>query len=485
MAGPLRHDFARTMKSKSVLLSMAVIIALSFALVPLIGLATGPSVSSSGDTAVVGFYSGGTYHFLAYSYNTYGQPVIGTSVNVTLTDSTGAHSSEATTNSSGFASWTLQAVPQGSQVVYSVSVDGSIRGEGSFFSGAVPGEVFSLSGSPISVVVDPANSSHRKVLFFFEGPNGTLPDIYRVYYSYGNPQGPVGGSLNASQMTLLGTPASYLSSFNLPQAPQNATLMSLAVFEAAPPNNLIAGYSEQTVGGTLTPPSPGNVFTSFTGTILAIVVPLMSILIAYNSYGKDRATGVLESVLARPVTRRSLGFSRYLSFVIAVSVALMITIGIAGVISQSLLGEGLPVTFAAYTAGSLIVEAAAFIGIVMLLSQVVRSQGNMILVSVGLWVMLDFFWTVLVFVASAVLSVQVGSGNYLALTIQSSFFNPAQFYSLVGEYLNGISISTGFGGSTPISPATYGLTPLTLALTGAFWVLAPLFGFLYLVVRRD
>ncbi len=484
MTGPLRHDFVRTMKSKSVVLSMVVIIALSFALVPLIGAATNPVLSSAGGTTVLGFYSDSEYRFAAYSYNAYGQPVIGTKVNLTIVDSAGTHTSAAYSNSSGFATWTLQAGPPGIQVSYSVTTGNSQGSQGIFPPGMRPGEVLAVAGAPISVVTDPANSSRREVLFFYEGPNGTLPTMYRLYYRYGS-EGPGVPVMNASQMTVLGAPTSFVSTFELPQAPANSTQMSVGAFESDPPHDLVSGFSQQTVGGSLTPPSPTAVFSSFASTVLAVVTPLMAILVAYNSYGKDRATGVLESVLARPVTRRSLGLSRYLAFVIASSVSLVTAIAVVEVVSQALLGGPLPAIFAASTVGSLIVEAAAFTGIVMLLSQVVKSQGNMILVSVGLWIVLDFFWTVIVFLASAILGVQSGSGNYLALTIQSSFFNPAQFYSLVGAYLNGVSVTTGSGGPIPISPATYGLTPFTLALTGAFWVLAPLLVFLYLVSRRD
>lgn len=485
MGGPLRHDFVRTMTSRSVVLSMAVIIALSFALVPLIGAATNPGAFSTGGTTVLSFYTGSGYRFTAYSYNTYGQPVIGTNVNVTIGDATGEHSSAATTNSSGLASWTLQAGSQGTQVSFSVAIDGQAGSQGVFPPGMNPGEILSIGGTPITTVVDPANSSQRTVLFIYEGPNGTLPTMYRVYYSYGGQQTPGTQVMNATRMTLLGAPTSFVSTFKLPPAPRNATQMNVGAFESSPPYYLVAGYSEQTVGGSLTPPSPSELFSSFASTVLAIAVPLMAIMVAYNSYGKDRATGVIESVLARPVTRRSLGLSRYLSFVLAGSVALIVTVAVVEAISLALLGVALPVNFALSTTGSLIVEAAAFTGIVMLLSQVIKSQGSMILASVGLWVMLDLFWTVVVFFASAVLGVQIGSGDYLGLSIRSSFFNPAQFYSLVGEYLNGISITTGAGGAIPISPATYGLSPLTLSLTGAFWILAPLLGFLYLVARRD
>src|SRR5512136_2863835 len=101
MVSPLRYDFTRTMKSKSVLISMAVIIGLSLGLIPIVDLASSPFVSGSGSAVVLAYFRTPDYHVLAYSYNTYGQPVIGTLVNLTLTDQAGTHSSSGTTNSSG------------------------------------------------------------------------------------------------------------------------------------------------------------------------------------------------------------------------------------------------------------------------------------------------------------------------------------------------------------------------------------------------
>ena len=166
------------------------------------------------------------------------------------------------------------------------------------------------------------------------------------------------------------------------------------------------------------------------------------------------------------------------------SLALVVLIALMEGISQSLIGAVLPADFAAYTVGSLVVEASAFIGIMMLLSHVLKSPGALMGVGVGLWVLLDFFWGVLVLIGSSLLGIQIGSGDYLGLTIQSSFFNPAQFYSLVGEFFGGVSI-TSTGGGTPISPATYGVNALTLAGTAAFWILVPLVAFIYLSERRD
>ncbi len=484
MAGALRYDFRRTMRSRSVIISMVVMVLLSLALVPLIKLATSQTFASSGGTAVVGYSSGTEYRFLAYSYNTYGQPVIGTQVNLTVTDSGGTHNLGAVTNSSGLASWTLAAGQPDTPVTYNLRVGGEAEGGGTLPPGLRPGEVFVVGGQTLAAVVDPADSSRRMALFMYEGPNGTLPTAYGVYYNFSALAGP-GGVPEKSKMTFLGSPTAVVSVFGLPEIPLNATSVTIAAFASDGSLVTASEYSTASIGGPAAPPTPEAAFTSFSSTILALVVPLMAILVAYNSYGKDRATGVLESVLARPVTWRSLGVSRYLAFVISISVALLVTMGVMELISLSLLGKAASATFAVSSVASLMVEAAAFIGIVMLLAQVVKSQGNMLLVAAGLWILLDFFWSVLTVLAASVTGVQVGSGNFLGLTIQSSFFNPAQFYTLVGDYLNGISVSTSAGGSIPISPATYGITPYTLAITAAFWVLAPLGVFLRLVSTRD
>ena len=458
------------------MLSMAVIVLLSLGIVPIAKLAGSPQVYGNGGTLVVGYDSGQQFKLLAYSYNIYGQPVVGTQLNVTMNDALGHHSATASTNASGFAVMTVPSGHPGNQTFYFIRVAGQVVAEGSLpYSHS--GQVFSLAGSPIGSVVDPANSSRSEALFFFQGPNGRVPSMYRIYYNFSASYG--GPVTSAAGMTFLGSPTSYVSVFRLPEIPRSTPNVLLVAADANGTVEFESGFSS--TGGPTEATTPLSVFSLFMSNILALVVPLMSILVAYNSYGKDRTTGVLESVLTRPVTRRSLGLTRYASFVIAISVALVVTMVAMEAISQFLLGDILPLNYAAYTVGAMAVEAAAFIGIVMVISQLTKSQGTMILASMGLWVVLDFLWTVLVFFVSAVLGVQVGSGNYLAVTIQSSFFNPAQFYSLIGVYIEGITTV----GSVPISPATYGLTPLTLALDASFWVFVPLFAFLYLVSRRD
>jgi ABC-2 type transport system permease protein len=467
---------------------MAVIIGLSFGLVPLASLSGGQTFFTSGSTVVLGYQTISDYRLLAYSFNAYGQPVQGTLVNLTLTDHSGVHVGSTTTNSSGFSSWTVPGNPGAGQVTYSMVVKGTATGIQSSGGGLLPsvakGEVFELNGAPIALVTDPSNSSKEEVLLVYEGANGSLPSSYAVYFSYGSGT-TFFNQLNESQMTLLGTPKGFVTTFKLPEPPSGATQLSLGLFEANGTSVFSSSYSGQIIGPGQVTVTPDQIFTSFTAAILSLVVPLMAILVAYGSYGKDKATGVLESVLTRPVTRRGLAFSRYVSILLSISVALVISMGVMEAISQALLGSVLPPAFAAYTVGSLVVEAAAFVGITMLISYLLKSTGGIIGLGVGLWIVLDFFWGTLILVASLALGIQIGSGDYLGLTIRSAFFNPAQFYVLVGDFMNGLSISSSFGAQTPISPATYGLTPFSIIAAGILWVLVPAGLVLFSASRRD
>lgn len=461
---------------------MAVIVALSLGIIPIVNLATSPTIFSSGSTVVLGYYKSPSYHLLAYSYNAYGQPVSGAAVNLTMTDQAGTHSSSSTTNSSGYSSWTIAGNPGGQQVAYAVSTRGS--GQQGTFPTFQNGEVFIFNGYPINFVVDPANSSRSDVLFVYEGANGSLPNMYSVYYNFGTPIITV-TPLNESQMAFLGTPTGFATTFQLPSVPVNATQLTVGAFGPNGTNGLYSSYTGSLSGGLPVNVTPNQIFTSFTASILSLVVPLMGVLVAYGSYGKDKATGVLESVLTRPVTRRGLALSRFISILLSISVALVVTMAVMEGLSQALLGSILSPAFAAYTVGALIVEAAAFIGIMMLLSHVLKSSGGIVGLGVGLWIFLDFFWGLLILIAALALKVQIGSGNYLGLTIQSAFFNPAQFYVLVGDFLNGLSISSSLGTQIPISPATYGLTPVSIVLDGLLWVLVPAGLLLYSASRRD
>ena len=358
------------MRSKSVLISMAVIIVLSLLLIPLVQLSSSVSVFGGGGTSALYYRSGPDYHFLAYSYNPYGQPVQGTSLNVTFSATSRTYSAVATTNSSGFATWVMQGANGKAQAIYTLKVNGNVVSQGASSPYGVDGQVEFFGGQTLSFVTNPSNSSRTDILFFYEGPNGTLPRGYSVYYNFSNSApGPITGPANQSKMTFLGDASGYVTIFKLPQVPTSYNTVTVAAFD--PNGSLVSASSSTSSGGSYAPPTPKALFTSLASSILSLVVPLMAILVAYNSYGKDRANGVLDSVLTRPVTRRGLSLMRYAAIVLSIVLAVAVAVGVMAVIAQALLGATIPLDYAFYSVLGLAVEAAAFTGIMMFVARVV------------------------------------------------------------------------------------------------------------------
>src|SRR5579863_5282197 len=226
--GPLAHDFSRTMRSKSVILSMVVVILLSLALVPFVNLASSP-ITGNGGIASFGYYAAPDFHVLAYSYNAFGQPVQGTAFNLTITDASGTHGAMATSNSSGFASFDIKGNPPTGATSYVLRAGGFGAGGDIPVPGA-NGGVFEIYGSPISFVQDPSNSSRLNVLFVYEGDNGTVPSAYTLYYNFTSSQGGSYQNPTPQNMHLLGVPHGFASTWKLPPIPTNASTVTIGAF---------------------------------------------------------------------------------------------------------------------------------------------------------------------------------------------------------------------------------------------------------------
>ena len=491
MFSALIYDFRRTVTSRSLLVSFATVVALSLALIPVIRAAQAPISSVSPNNALaLGYSTNDGYHFLVYSFNTYGQPTGGSNFSAQIKGVSGAQAGSGTTNSSGYSSFFVASPPSETfQISFNLTYGKGFSQGGIIEHNAplLPGSVHSFGEAQFAPVVDSSNSSKIDILVFDETPGGAPPEGYGVYYSFSNSSATGSrSSVNSTNgMSLLGTLHSYHQMFSLPAIPAGTQSVNLAL--SAPDGSQFQGATlpVSDFGVKIISVQPKQIFRDYAAGIFSLVVPLMAILVAYGSYGKDRTTGVLESVLARPVSRLGLGVSRYLSMLTALAVAIGLSVGVMEIISRVMIGSFLGWDYAVATYASLVIEAAAFIGITMLLSHVIRSSGALIGASVVLWVLLDFFWGIMIFAVSNALGYGIHSANYTTISVQSNFFNPAQFYLLVADFLNGQTISVTGGSNIPISPEAYGLTPLTITAAGIIWVVIPFLLFLRLSVKRD
>ncbi len=494
---PFLYDFKKTITSKTVIILVAIVLLISLAIIPL------TSIGSSGPPtglaqAPILYYNDGRYHYLTYFTNQYGDGISGAIVTVTFNGT--RYSGTVTTNSSGLAFVTVSA-PNASYVVMLTE-----ELSGSSFSTSLPNpanthtplgvvsKIGVLAGSAggtgdasIQTVIDKQNSSKRDIQVFYAAKYGAVPSSYALYYkvvpSFNGAfcKGTGGCPFNQTDMTRLGNLNNYLQFFD-PSIPSGLNETAQVFFEVFAQNGVQVGTAQFPSSWLRQPRQPirsTSIASFFFSGVLGFFIPLMTIIGSYSSYGKDRLTGVLESVLARPVTKRGLATSRFLSTVLSFSLASAAAVGVVDLILNSVGGSFLDQTYVLGIIGGLAVEVAAFTGLIFLLSHLLKSTGALLGVSIVLFLVLDFFWSLIIFLLTALLGGTPGSAVALQATFLSYYANPAQFLSLINVYI--LQSSSGI----LLQASSYGVTLPAVIFDGILWSVVPFLAFLYLAVKRD
>lgn len=485
MIRPFLYDFRRTITSKSVLILIGIILLISLAIIPF----TTPIVSSfrgSPIPDILYYRDPGAYHFVVFSSDQYGQPIQGTEISMSLSGMK-TYGNATTTNSEGYAFITLSA-PNGT---YSLSVNETTGGNtipigGSYMYVSPPiGQPQFATTSWISTVQDRANASKSDVRTFYAGLYGAKPSGYSIRYKISATPPPPpfrdDSPYTASQMDLLGNLTDYRQVFD-PAIPNGLSETTRVYFELFAPNGTAVSGRQMFVTDLRHQqfrPQATNVASFFFSTILSFFMPLAAILGAYSSYGKDRLTGVLESVLARPISRRGLAISRFLSTLTALAVAAIASVGLVDLVLNQVLGSVLPQDYALAIISGLVVEVAAFTGLIFLLSHLVKSTGVLLGISIVLFVVLDFFWGLIIFLLTLLLGGTSGSAVAVEATLVSYYANPAQFLQLINVYV--FQSSSGIA----LQSSNYGVSLPAIVLDGLLWAILPFLAFLYLAVKRD
>ncbi len=535
MLGPFLYDTRRTLTSKSVLIAMAAMVLLSLAAFGSFSANAIPP-NNNNTSQIFVYYNSSGYHFIALAWTEFGQPAAGVKFDLNVTIPAvppRTVSGSAVTNSSGSTQFTI-AVPESNSYSVGVVVTASgssviVSGDYAPFSSSTPpGQTVSVfhttryqSPATPATVTGLTNTSSRDILVSWAGFNGSSPSGYLVYYRFlsGTPcqngafvqdcggvqaETLIPAELNQSNAQLLGTMRSYVQVLPSPQLTGNlseapATIAAsgdiVAIGLAYPNGTSVATSTSNLPLGQVYPDSAltralnNQVAVSFFETFFGLFIPLLTIVTVYSVYGKDRVSGVLESVLAQPVTRRGLSLSRYVSSFAGISVATLASVAALDLIAQHFSGLFIDASILISSTAGLLVELAAFIGTMMLLSHLVRSSGSLIGIGVGLFLVIDFFQGVIATLVTSVLGIQSGSVGFYQLSVSLEFVNPAAFVSLVGTYLTGTISSVGLpvlaGQSFSIVPQAYGITIPTIVAAAVLWILVPLACFLYMAIRRD
>jgi len=349
-------------------------------------------------------------------------------------------------------------------------------------------------------VTDSNNSTRRLVSLFYSGSDGARPSSDSVYYGVfplnvtrSWDLGPYGTNpvLNQSQLTFLGSLNDYhqLYHLNLPSSQvctQGTNPCDDQIYLGLYSSNSTLLYSMLMPEADVYPPPaplvPSNdLAAEFFTNSLGIFVPLLAILGSFTSYGKDRVSGILESVLSRPVTRRGLVSSRLLSIFMALGIAVVVSVGAMDIIIDLFNKSFVSSTLLVGASATLLVELAVFIELMLLVSHLVRSNSQLIGAGLALFLGLGFLASLVVAPIAGLLGAAPGSVGYIQATIISDFLNPAQLISLVIVYLT--HQVPGYG--IPVQPAAYGVTILTITVAMTLWIMAPLAVLLLVVRKRD
>ncbi len=203
--------------------------------------------------------------------------------------------------------------------------------------------------------------------------------------------------------------------------------------------------------------------------------PIVFLYLAYKLISKPKASGALEFILARPVTKWDLYVTRYVSGVLTALVSSAIFVVALDIGFAALWG----IAFGAYT--SFLLFLAIFLGLVAwysfcyLLSSGLKSSSGYLALSIVFYLLFAMFWGLITFLVA----LQIGAGftgeAWESLSYKLSMLNPIKVSDLIIYY-----VRLHYGLVTPIQWINPGI------VAGAIlaWIVVP-FILGYLVFKKD
>ena len=468
---PIAYEIKRTLTSKFVIIMIIAIVGLSSLLAYESASTFSPSPVSSTPQVNYGYFVSGTnLTMVGYAHNAYGQPVSRMTV---YYEYNGTFYS-AKSGPSGFANATI---PIGTS--HTVKVDANytyIIFRKTISTAQIPIPVYNTqipSGlTIIPGIVNPTNTTRFGYELMYVGSNGTTAPSINFYI--GNASLSTAGIVSAPAFNYTG-----ISGFTVKNIYPSVTYADHNNTYAAVATNSSGGIIAQTVpqeATRLTDYAPmtqsdlQSLVFSGTSEILGFLIPILAVFAAYLTYGKDRTSGVLESVLKRPVTRGSLIASRFTSNAISIFIAVGFSMIFSDLIINHYFGMYLSTAFSLYFVWTYLVEGVAFLAIVYMFSHIAKSQGAVLGSAIGIFVVMDLFWSIIPIAILSALKVSSSTTTYVYGTIAFDYASPSGYASLVQTMFTD---KIGLISSHTIVPSSFGITAPILIIAGVLWMIIP------------
>lgn len=405
-----------------------------------------------------------------------------------------------TTDSNGFANFTFNTSAQDFQYNYSMGYIGPIStGETSVYmfngtAGMVIPYFASGHGTAAHgfhnnsilyalMVSNPKSQSLKNLFIYYAAPNGiTLPPV-SLYYEVQNTTGTTSPPTSTSGMTFLrdlGGQNSYVIEMPLNKTADNH-LVTVAVFNGTTSPSIsfsMIFYSSISAGAYL---------ESILNIPFEFLIPIVGIFSAYFYYGKDKASGVLESVITRPVTKGRILISRFIGTSATFFISLLAALGLADFVVFAYTGSFITTGFFLSMLLGWVAEAIAFSGIMYVAAQFIKSQGAQLGLGIGLFFLLVFFWSLITSIILLETHVNLATVSGYSVQVALNAISPSYYPTLILAYNSGVypPATAGFSVGPTVLASTLGITLVSVIAVGLIWVIVPSFISFLLARSRD
>lgn len=212
--------------------------------------------------------------------------------------------------------------------------------------------------------------------------------------------------------------------------------------------------------------------------LTVFLVPLIALLLSFDTVVGEAERGTLLLLLTYPVTRVQVLAGKFLGHCAVLAIASGVGYGGAG-IAVGLWGGADSESWAAFAllVVTSVLLGAVFVAIATLVSVLVRERGTAAGAAVGIWLLFVVLYDMALLGLLVGTGGKIGSGVFHALLLA----NPADVFRLLN--LSGFENVRAYSGLAGVGAE--GLSPVVLAAVLVAWVLVPLATAMVLFRRRE
>ncbi len=209
-----------------------------------------------------------------------------------------------------------------------------------------------------------------------------------------------------------------------------------------------------------------------------LIIPVMALVVSYDSVARERSEGSLDMLLSKPVSRLGVAFGKLTGVFASMALPVVVIFVAAAGLVWGLTGQAPTGTFLAGLLGAVLFLLLIYNLLFLAISANVRNLGTALLVSILAFLVFSFFWSTISFMAASLLA-SPGSVGWYEVNVWLSLVSPSGLY----QHLLSLSVPGFLGGFFGfIGGTTQAISPYWIALVAALWLAVPL-GLFFLAMK--